>query len=150
MENYKKRLIFSFIINLLMIIFFISAVICILVDNINNPNSIYQSFWGLFRYFTNDGNLLTFIFNLIIVIKQFQVLRMKTEKEIKEKTISHFLYIISLTSAVTEIIIFIVVMIIFLPIANNEIIKALIGTYKGSSVHITIPLLITFRFLFLD
>ena len=150
MENYKKRLILSFIINLLMIIFFISAVICILVDNINNPNSIYQSFWGLFRYFTNDGNLLTFIFNLIIVIKQFQVLRMKTEKEIKEKTISHFLYIISLTSAVTEIIIFIVVMIIFLPIANNEIIKALIGTYKGSSVHITIPLLITFRFLFLD
>ena len=78
MENYKKRLILSFIINLLMIIFFISAVICILVDNINNPNSIYQSFWGLFRYFTNDGNLLTFIFNLIIVIKQFQVLRMKT------------------------------------------------------------------------
>ena len=150
MENYKKRLMLSFIINLLMIILFISSMICILVDFANNPNSIYQTFWGLFRYFTNDGNLLSCIFNFIIVIKQFQVLRKKTEKEIKEKTISHFIYIISLISAVNEIVIFIVVMIIFLPMANSNIIKALIGTYKASSVHITIPLLLTFRFLFLD
>ena len=150
MENFKKRLILSFIINLLMIIFFISSMILTLVDVFNNPDTIYQTFWGVFRYFTNDGNLLSCIFNFIIVIKQIQVLRKKTEKEIKEKTISHFLYIISLFSAVSEIVIFIVVVLIFLPMAPIDIIKALIGTYKASSVHITIPLLLTFRFLFLD
>ena len=115
MENYKKRLIFSFIINLLMIILFISSIILEIVDINNNPNSVYQNFWGLFRYFTINGNLLSCIFNFIIAFKQFQALRMQTESEVKEKIISHFLYIISLISAVDEIIIFIVVMIIFLP-----------------------------------
>ena len=150
MENYKKRLIFSFTINLLMIILFISSIIWEIVDINNNPNSVYQNFWGLFRYFTIDGNLLSCIFNFIIAFKQFQALRMQTESEVKEKIISHFLYIISLISAVDEIIIFIVVMIIFLPMSNSEMIKGFIGTYRASSVHITIPLLLTFRFLFLD
>ena len=31
-----------------------------------------------------------------------------------------------------------------------ETAKNLIGTYKASSVHITIPVILTFRFLFLD
>ena len=150
MENYKKRLILSFIINLLMIIFFISSIIYALVDINNNPDSIYQNFWGLFRYFTIDGNLLTCLFNFIIIIKQFQVLRKNTEQEVKEKTISHFLYITSLVSAVNEIVIFIVVMVVLLPTSDSNKIKELIGTYKGSNVHIIIPLLLIFRFLFLD
>ena len=150
MENYKKRLIFSFTINLLMIILFISSIIWEIVDINNNPNSVYQNFWGLFRYFTIDGNLLSCIFNFIIAFKQFQALRMQTESYVKEKTISHFLYIISLISAVDEIIIFIVVMIIFLPMSDTKMIDGLIGSYKASSEHITIPLLLTFRFLFLD
>ena len=150
MENYKKRLIFSFIINILMLILFISTIIWEIVDINNNPNNIYKNFWGLFRYFTIDGNLLSCIFNFIIAFKQFQALRMQTESEVKEKIISHFLYIISLISAVDEIIIFIVVMIIFLPMSNSEMIEGFIGTYRASSVHITIPLLLTFRFLFLD
>ena len=41
-------------------------------------------------------------------------------------------------------------MIIFLPMSNSEMIEGFIGTYRASSVHITIPLLLTFRFLFLD
>ena len=123
MENYKKRLIFSFTINLLMIILFISSIIWEIVDINNDPNSVYQNFWGLFRYFTIDGNLLSCIFNFIIAFKQFQALRMQTESYVKEKTISHFLYIISLISAVDEIIIFIVVMIIFLPMSDIKMIN---------------------------
>ena len=41
-------------------------------------------------------------------------------------------------------------MFIFIPFSKSEMIFALIGTYKASSVHITIPLILTFRFLFLD
>ena len=95
MENYKKRLIFSFIINILMLILFISTIIWEIVDINNNPNNIYKNFWGLFRYFTIDGNLLSCIFNFIIAFKQFQALRMQTESEVKEKIISHCLYIIT-------------------------------------------------------
>ena len=41
-------------------------------------------------------------------------------------------------------------MLIFIPMSNSEWIIGLIGTYKASSVHITIPVLLNFRFLFLD
>ena len=150
MENCRKRLLFSFILNILMIILFISTIINEIVDIHNNPDSLYQTVWGLFRYFTIDGNLLSCIFNFIILIKQIQALRIQNEKDIKEKTISHFLYIISLISACDEIIIFIVVMLIFLPSGDSKLVKNLIGTNKSSSVHIVIPVLLTFRFLFLD
>ena len=45
-----------------------------------------------------------------------------------------------------------VVVLIFLPMSYNDIemIIGLIGSYEMSSAHITIPLLLTFRFLFLD
>ena len=149
MGNYKKRLKLSFIINLLMVILFISSIINEIVD-INNNNSTYINVWSFFRYFTIDGNLLSFIFNSIITFKQFQALRMQNEKEMKEKTISHFLYMISLISSCNEIIILIVVIIIFLPFADSIIIKSLLGSYKVANLHLTIPILLNFRFLFLD
>ena len=70
MENFRKRLIFSFILNIIMMILFISSIINEIVDIHNNPDSVYQTVWGLFRYFTIDGNLLSFIFNCIISLKQ--------------------------------------------------------------------------------
>jgi len=133
-----------------MIILFVSSIINEIVDIHINPDSVYQTVWGLFRFFTIDGNLLSCIFNCIISFKQYKALRSITEKDIKEKIISHFLYIISLISACDEIIIFFVVMLIFLPTADSEWTKGLIGSYKSSSVHITIPIILTFRFLFLD
>ena len=75
---------------------------------------------------------------------------MQNEKEMKEKTISHFLYMISLISICNEIIILIVVIIIFLPFADSIIIKSLLGSYKVANLHLTIPILLNFRFLFLD
>jgi len=150
MENIKKRLITSFVINLIMIILFISTIIIEIINIINNPNSVYQTVWGLFRYFTIDGNLLSCIFNIIIWIKQFQALRLSKSGNFEDKFVSHFLYIISLMSACNEIIIFIVVVLVFLPMSNGIWIKGLIGTYPSSSAHILIPLILTFRFLFLD
>ena len=140
----------SFIINILMIIFFVSSIINEIIDIHNNPNSVYQTVWGLFRYFTIDGNLISFIFNCIILFKESQVIKIQTEKEIREKTVSHFLYLISLISACNEIVIFTVVVIIFLPMSDRDRIIGLIGSYKASTVHIVIPLLLVFRFLFLD
>ena len=150
MSNSHKRLLISFILNLIMIILFISSIINEIVDIHYNPDSVYQTVWGLFRYFTIDGNLLSCIFNIIISFKQYQALKLTSEEAIREKTVTHFLYVISLISACNEIIIFIVVMIIFIPMSNAEWIIGLIGTYKASSVHITIPVLLNFRFLFLD
>ena len=56
MLNIKKRIILSFVINILMVLIFISAIANEIVDIYNNPNSVYQNVWGLFRYFTIDGN----------------------------------------------------------------------------------------------
>ena len=95
---------------------------------------------------------MTCIFNIIIWIKQYKAL--KTPKDdtetFKVRAVSHFLYIISLISACNDIIIFTVVVFIFLPMANVEIIKELICKYSASCVHLIIPLILTFRFLFLD
>ena len=150
MDNIKKRLIFSFIINILMIIFFISCIIINIININNDPNTIYQNIWGLFRYFTIDGNLLSCIFNIIILIKQIQALRLPKGGNIRDKIVSHFLYIISLISACNDIVIFIVVVIIFLPFSNASLIKTLIGSYGASVLHIVIPVLLIFRYLFLD
>ena len=150
METFRKRLILSLILNILMIFLFISSIINEIVEIYINPDSTYQTVWGLFRFFTFDGNLLSCIFNCIIVFKQIKSLRLNNEQSIKEKTISNFLYLIGLISASNEIIIFVVVVFIFLPMADREWMLALIGSYRTSSVHITIPILLTFRFLFLD
>ena len=150
MVNYRKRLILSLILNIIMIILFISSIINEIVEIYINPDSTYQTVWGLFRFFTFDGNLLSCIFNCIIVFKQIKSLRLNNEQSIKEKTISNFLYLIGLISACNEIIIFVVVVFIFLPMVDRKWMLWLIGTYRASSVHITIPDLSIFRFLFLD
>ena len=149
MNNSRKRLLISFILNIIMIILFISSIIIEIIDIHNNPKSVYQNVWGLFRYFTIDGNLLSCIFNIIMTIKEYQALKLSSEEAINNKILTHFLYIIGLISACNDILIFAVVMFIFIPFSKSEMIFALIGTYKASSVHITIPLILTFRFLFL-
>ena len=106
MLNIKKRMILSFVINILMVLIFISAIANEIVDIYNNPNSVYQNVWGLFRYFTIDGNFLSFIFNIIIGFKQYQSLRLYNPRYIEEKIVTHFLYMISLISSCNEIVIF--------------------------------------------
>ena len=144
------RLILTFILTIIMIILTISSIIVEIIDIQNNPDSVYHNVWGLFRFYTIDGNLLSLICNIIISIYQIKALRIWPNGEIKPIIVSHFLYIIGLMSACTDLVIFIVVVLIFMPTGDNEWRKALVGSYNASSFHVTVPILLTFRFIFLD
>lgn len=144
------RLLLSFILNIIMIILAISTLIIEIVNIHNNPNSVYQNVWGLFRYFTIDGNLLSLIFTIIITIKQYKALRVSQNGDIKPIIATQFLYTISLMSACTDFVIFVVVVFIFIPIADKEWRIGLVGSYNASCFHITIPILLNLRFIFLD
>ena len=146
----KRRLIISFVLNILMIIFAISTIIIEIVNIHNNPDSVYQNVWGLFRYFTIDGNILSLIFTIILSVKQYKGFRMLQDQGVKDIIISQFQYTISLVSACTDFVIFVVVVIIFIPMADNAWRKALVGSFNASSFHVTIPILLLFRFIFLD
>lgn len=146
----RRRLVISYILNLIMIILAISTIIIEIVNIHNNPDSVYQNVWGLFRYFTIDGNILSLIFTIIISVKQFKALRLPIDENIKDIIASQFLYTISLMSSCTDFVIFVVVVFIFIPMADNDWRKALVGSYNSSSFHVTIPILLCFRFIFLD
>ena len=133
-----------------MIILAISTIIIEIVKIHNNPDSIYQNEWGLFRYFTIDGNILALVFTIIISIKQIQAFKMEDGNNINKIIASQFLYTISLMSACTDFVIFIVVVLIFIPMADNDWRRALVGSYNASSFHVTIPILLNIRFIFFD
>ena len=144
------RLLLTFILNVLMIILTISSIVVEIIDIQNNPESVYQNIPGLFRFYTIDGNLLSLIFNIIVAISQIKALRISPDGDIKSIIATHFLYIICLMSACTELVIFIVVVVIFMPIGDDEWRKELVGSYNASSFHVTVPIILTFRFIFLD
>ena len=93
------RLLLTFILNILMIIFAIITLIIEIINIHNNPSSVYQNVWGLFRYFTIDGNILSLICTIIISIREFRALIITNPENIKSLIVSHFLFIISLMSA---------------------------------------------------
>ena len=146
----RRRLIISFVLSIIMIFLCISSLILEIIDIHRNPNSVYQTVWGLFRYFTIDGNLLSLIFNIIIVIKQTKALKTPSKEDISPLIKNQFLYIISLMSACTDLVIFIVVVLIFMPMSDSTWQLALVGSYNASSFHVTIPILLNLRFIFLD
>ena len=150
MEIDKRRLVLSFVLNILMIILAVSTLIIEIVNIHHNPDSVYQNVWGLFRYFTIDGNILSLIFTIIISIKQYKGLRMPKGQNIKDIIATQFLYTISLMSSCTDFVIFIVVVLIFIPMADSTWRKALVGSYNSSCFHVTIPILLNLRFIFLD
>ena len=63
METFRKRLILSLILNILMIVLFISSIINEIVEIYINPDSTYQTVWGLFRFL-----LLMEIYYLVFLI----------------------------------------------------------------------------------
>ena len=144
------RLLLAFILNIIMIIFATITLILEIINVYTAPDSIYQNIWGLFRYFTLDGNILSFICTIIISIREFRALIIDKPENIKSLIVSHFLFIISLMSACTDFVIFVVVMFIFMPIADEKWRKGLVGSFNASCFHITIPILLNFRFIFLD
>ena len=146
----RKRLIISFVLNIIMILLAISTLIIEIVYIYIKPDSLYINIWGLFRYFTIDGNILSLIFTIIITLKQFKALRMPPEEDIKKIIVTQFLYKISLMSTCTDFVIFVVVVFIFIPMADKNWTLGLVGSYNASSFHVTIPILLIIRFIFLD
>ena len=140
MKIVHRRLAISFIINIIIIILGISAFIVEIIK---------KNFFGVFRYFTIDGNLLSIIFSLIILTRQYMALKISATENPKNLIISHILYIIGLISASTELVIFIVVILILMPMAGKNCLR-LINTYNGSCFHVINPILLNFRFIFLD
>jgi hypothetical protein len=115
----KRKLLLSYILNLIMMILFIASMIVEVVNIHNNPDSVYKNVWGLFRYFTIDGNLMSFIFTTIISVKQYQALKKKEYENQTASNKTQFLYTISLMSACTDFVIFVVVVFIFIPMSFN-------------------------------
>ena len=148
----KRKLMLSYVLNLIMMILFIASIIVEVVNIHNNPNSLYKNVWGLFRYFTIDGNLMSFIFTTIIFVKQYQSFKKKEYESQTSSNKSQFLYTISLMSACTDFVIFVVVVFIFIPMSFNSVewIINLVGTFNSSSLHVTIPILLNIRFIFFD
>ena len=149
MKIVHKRLAISFVLNILIIILFFTSLIAEIFDIYNNPTSVYKNIWGLFRFFTIDGNSFSCICSIILSIKQFKILKISETENVRELIYSPLNYILSLMTACTDLIIFIVVLFILIPLAGSEGL-GLIDTYNASSFHITIPILLNLKFIFLD
>ena len=135
-----KRLIISFTINILIILLGISAYIELIVT---------KGFLRTFRYFTIDGNLFSIICSILLCINQYRAIKISSTKNPQNLIISHSSYILGLMCASTESIIFIVVILILMPFQGKNWLSQ-INSYHNSIYHIIIPLLIVFRFIFLD
>ena len=94
-----------------------------------------------FRAFTVDGNLFTTVVSIIVVIVNIRELKAKQEFASKR------LFFLQLASTVTEAVIFIVVMIGYLPIFPDD---PKITPYHMFCLHVAIPILAVLRFIFFE
>lgn len=94
-----------------------------------------------FRYFTIDGNLFTTVVSVIAVFVNFRELRARQESG------SRRLFFLQLASAVTEAVIFIVVMVGFLPVFPD---KPTVTPCDSFCLHVAIPILAVLRFIFFE
>ena len=94
-----------------------------------------------FRAFTVDGNIFTTIVSVIAVVVNIREIIKKTEND------SRTMFFLELASAVTEAVIFIVVMIGYLPIFTDN---PKITPYHMFCLHVAIPVLAVLRFIFFE
>ena len=152
MANIKGRLVMSNIANLITLPLFLSAIIVEIIDIIKNPNSVYQNIWGIFRYFSYDGSILSFIISIIMFINYYKALKLQIDDEtFRDKALSQYIYIISLISACNEIIIFLTaIILIFYPISSAVWHEEFKSSYKTIVIHEFIPFIIIVRFIVFD
>ena len=133
----------------MMLFVYIIGIIIELVDIIKYKNPVYRNVLGLFRFFSFDGNFLSFIFSIIIYIWNFKVYKIRNDEEkFKDKAVSHFIYIITLISACNGIIILIKSLILlFYPISVEDWKTNYMGGFKGAAFHFIIPIILTFKCL---
>lgn len=94
-----------------------------------------------FRAFTVDGNLFTTLVTVIVTIVNIDELRKGCEHGRRK------LFFLQLASAVTEAVIFIVVMIGYLPFFADD---PQITPYHMFCLHVAIPVLAVLRFIFFE
>lgn len=94
-----------------------------------------------FRAFTVDGNIFTTIVSLIVVVVNLKEFEQQSENE------SKWVFYLQLASAVTESVIFIVVMIGYLPMFPDN---PTITPYHMFCLHVAIPVLAVLRFIFFE
>ena len=136
------KILISFIINII-IIFLGYTSLTIELNNSLERNTYYINFWGFFRFFTNDGNIYSIFVSCVIFSFQFSILFFKLNSNILKNNI---LYLLCLGSAVSEIIILLVVLILLLPQFGLFIITS----YTMFNLHIFIPILVTIRFILFE
>ena len=146
----KTRLLISNIVNIIMTPLFLSAFIVEIVDITKNPNSVIKNFWGIFRYFSYDGSIISVIISIIMLIKNCKALKMQIEEEnLRDKALSHFIDIISLISACNEFVIFLIAIIIIIYTISTDVWNEEFKTsYKTLIIHEFIPIFIAVRSIF--
>ena len=138
----EKKILISFIINIITIILAFTSLTPEIIKSLNK-NNMYQNFFGFFRFFTNDGNIYSTIVSCILLSYQITVLFFNLNSNILK---NNYIYLLCLGSSVSEIIILLVVLFLLLPHFGLLIITP----YEMINLHLLIPILITFRFIFLD
>ena len=138
----EKKILISFLINIIIIILAFTSLTPEIIKSLNK-NNVYQSFFGFFRFFTNDGNIYSTIVSCILLSYQITVLFFNLNSNILK---NNYIYLLCLGSSVSEIIILLVVLFLLLPHFGLLIITP----YEMINLHLLIPILITFRFIFLD
>lgn len=95
---------------------------------------------GSFRMFTNDGNIYTVIVSVVFVISNLILIINKNEN------IAPFIHVLRLSSAVTEAVIFLVVVIILLPSSGLFLLRG----FSMFVFHIIVPILSVLSFLLFE
>lgn len=97
---------------------------------------------NIFRFFTNDGNIICI---LVSYISLFFLLRKLFNKD---KPLPKFIYPLKLISAVTGAIIFLVVFLILGPLMGG--LQMMISGFRMSVLHVVNPILCVLSFLVLE
>ncbi|MCB9498706.1 MAG: hypothetical protein H6687_02320 [Bacillales bacterium] len=93
-----------------------------------------------FRMFTNDGNIYTVIVSVIFVVTNVILLINKKEN------LPRFIHVLRLSSAVTEAVIFLVVVIILLPSSGLFLLQG----FSMLVLHVIVPILSVLSFLLFE
>lgn len=139
----EKRILISYFINIIICALGISSIIIESLKTFLFEKNYYGKFYDLFRFFTIDGNIYVIIASIILI--RYQLIYL-LDNNPNNNLFNNFIYFLGLSSSVSEFIIFIVVNILFTPFYGPKF----INSFTGTSLHIIIPLLVIFRFLFLD
>ncbi len=139
----EKKILLSFIINIITIILAFTSLTPEIIKSLNK-NYMYQNFFGFFRFFTNDGNMYSTLVTCVLISFQITILFLKKNPNIIRNNI---LYLLSLGSAVSELVILFVVLFLLMPFIGPRI---LIGNYAMFNLHLLIPVIVAIRFIFFE